>query len=705
MFRPPPWLPFIEYVLMALEHPPDMFVSRLAACCTMLFLTRSDPELLRSLCHKWAIRFSKDRDTLVARIRRRAREFQSPPIRSLSSNDGVSNLPPGPKLCDPDECVEHFLRLVNTLVPMYFSWNWHRTEDVININKEYEVYVRQNILPMCMSTDPEEDVSDEDESFSIFPERLSPCSSEHIFGFTTKVPGGQPDGETKGGSLNFHRLTFTTIGNISERLQKSPNGLVLVFHARFSAKSCEALHIFEDILKKELLDPVPTVSVVHVVAEPELANMFNISWFPTIIYVPPLERGDPNHSLGKEGRPPSENNSMEVISSLSVRSDKSTNNNAFRMAVLRNSGPSISEALYGVPSDPGSPSSTLHGFCTNEEEIYTIIGKGDYRFYPANAVITIPALVEWINNKGLSRPRTKDDEDCVSRIKVLREGQKFRKCREMVSAIVMLRQLQCSSVEHCRLVEGEAPVFIFMGGGMAAGKSTAATALSRSLWWEKNKADIVLVNADDFKVAMTPWSEGAKTMHESSTRAAEKLLVRAINQGRNIVFDSTMMWRPFIEQVISMVRNAHTTLYQQGVGYKENGAIEEYFKPLEPRSRPLANPYEVRFLAITVEPEIAIPRGILRWFSTGRGVPIPMQLRSFRLFAENFERYIELVDSATLFNNNVFADLTKGELPPVLAEKTEEGMLIHDEEAYALFMRHRHLNEGAENNLELYSCN
>ncbi|EKF33543.1 hypothetical protein MOQ_002589 [Trypanosoma cruzi marinkellei] len=704
MFRPPPWLPFIEYVLMALEHPPDMFVSRLAACCTMLFLTRSDPELLRSLCHKWAIRFSKDRATLVARIRRRAVEFQSPPTSSLCSKDGACNLPPGPTLCDPDECVEHFLRLVNTLVPMYFSWNWHRTEDVININKEYEVYVRQNILPMCMSTDPEEDVSDEDESLFIFPDPLSPCGSEHIFGSTTKVPGIQLDGGTKGGSLSFHGITFATIGNLSERLQKSPNGLVLVFHARFSTKSCEVLHIFEDILKKELLDPVPTVSVVHVVAEPELANMFNISWFPTIVYVPPLERDDLNHSLSKEEHTPSENNSAELKSSLSIRSDKSANNNTLRTAVFRNSGPSISEALYGVPSSVGSPSSTLHGFRTYEEDLSTIIGKGHYRFYPANAVITIPMLVEWINNKGLSRPRTKDDEDCVSRIKVLREGQKFRKCREMVSAIVMLRQLQCSSEEHCRFVEGEAPVFIFMGGGMAAGKSTAATALSRSAWWEKNKADIVLVNADDFKVAMAPWSEGGKTMHESSTRAAEKLLVRAINQGRNIVFDSTMMWRPFIEQVMSMVRNAHTTLYQQGVGYKENGAIEEYFKPLEPRSIPLAKPYEIRFLAITVEPEIAIPRGILRWFSTGRGVPIQMQLRSFRLFAENFERYIELVDSATLLNNNVFADLKKGELPPVLAEKTEKGLLIHDEEAYELFLRHRHLNEDAENSLELYSC-
>ncbi|RNE96247.1 hypothetical protein TraAM80_09902 [Trypanosoma rangeli] len=704
MTAPPPWLPFTEYVIMALEHPPDMFVTRLAVCCTMLFLTRSDPELLRSLCHKWAIRFSKDRATLVARLRRRVRASLSFPLTFIGSVDSTSNLPSASKLCDPDGCVEHFLRLVNTLVPMYFSWNWHRTEDVININKEYEVYVRHNILPMCMATDPEEDVSDGEESFSLFPPHSPSCGIEHIFSPITACPCRQLEDEAKNGPMELPLSSFVSVGNLLARIKNSPDGLVLIFHARFSAKSCAAVDIFHTILQRRLLDPLPAVSVVHVVAEPELANMFKISWFPTIIYMPPLAPEELARSLCEERTFSPELTSVEAAP-ICPQCDSGIGNSAVRKTAVINSGPSLSEILYGLSPRSCTPScSTMHESYVSEEELSCIIGRGLHRFYPANAVITVPALAEWINNKGLSRPRTKDDEGFVSRINDLREDEKFQRYREMVSAVVMLRQLQCKSNDYCRAADGESPVFIFMGGGMAAGKSTAATALSRSAWWEKNKDNIVLVNADDFKVAMSPWSKGVHVMHESSTRAAEKLLVKAINQGRNIVFDSTMMWRPFIQQVIEMVRHAHTTLYQQGVGYKDNGAIEEYFKPLGPRPKPLSMPYEIRMLAITVEAEVAVPRGILRLFSTGRGVPIPMQLRSFRLFSENFETYIEWVDKAILFNNNVVVNLTKGELPPVLAEKTEDGLLIHDEEAYALFLRHRLLREDADNALELYPC-
>jgi hypothetical protein len=32
------------------------------------------------------------------------------------------------------------------------------------------------------------------------------------------------------------------------------------------------------------------------------------------------------------------------------------------------------------------------------------------------------------------------------------------------------------------------------------------------------------------------------------------LLVTAINEQRDVVFDGTMMWRPFVEQTVAMVR-------------------------------------------------------------------------------------------------------------------------------------------------------
>ena len=39
-----------------------------------------------------------------------------------------------------------------------------------------------------------------------------------------------------------------------------------------------------------------------------------------------------------------------------------------------------------------------------------------------------------------------------------------------------------------------------------------------------------------------------------------------------------------------------------------------------------------------------------RRIRTGRGVPIHLQLRSHRLFSENFEEFAHLVDSATLYH-------------------------------------------------------
>ena len=43
-----------------------------------------------------------------------------------------------------------------------------------------------------------------------------------------------------------------------------------------------------------------------------------------------------------------------------------------------------------------------------------------------------------------------------------------------------------------------------------------------------------------------------------------------------------------------------------------------------------------------------------RRIRTGRGVPIHLQLRSHRLFSENFEEFAHLVDCATLYHTGAF---------------------------------------------------
>ena len=61
-------------------------------------------------------------------------------------------------------------------------------------------------------------------------------------------------------------------------------------------------------------------------------------------------------------------------------------------------------------------------------------------------------------------------------------------------------------------------------------------------------------------------------------------------------------------------------------------------------------PYRIELVGVTCDTGLAVARGIWRKIRTGRSVPVPSQLRSHRLFAENFEKFTSLVDSATLYH-------------------------------------------------------
>lgn len=61
-------------------------------------------------------------------------------------------------------------------------------------------------------------------------------------------------------------------------------------------------------------------------------------------------------------------------------------------------------------------------------------------------------------------------------------------------------------------------------------------------------------------------------------------------------------------------------------------------------------PYRIELVGVTCDPGLAVARGIWRKIRTGRSVPVEAQLRSHRLFSENFEAFTGLVDSATLYD-------------------------------------------------------
>jgi len=60
--------------------------------------------------------------------------------------------------------------------------------------------------------------------------------------------------------------------------------------------------------------------------------------------------------------------------------------------------------------------------------------------------------------------------------------------------------------------------------------------------------------------------------------------------------------------------------------------------------------YRIELVGVTCDTGLAVARGIWRKIRTGRSVPVHSQLRSHRLFAENFEDFAAVVDSATLYH-------------------------------------------------------
>ncbi|KAJ7296361.1 hypothetical protein O6H91_Y128600 [Diphasiastrum complanatum] len=139
------------------------------------------------------------------------------------------------------------------------------------------------------------------------------------------------------------------------------------------------------------------------------------------------------------------------------------------------------------------------------------------------------------------------------------------------------------------------PVLLLIGGGMGAGKSTVVKDILDSPFWSAVAQDAVVVEADAFKETDVIYralstlnrgdvAEAAQLVHQSSTNAASSLLVAALNEGRDVIFDGTLSWEPFVVQTLAMARDVHRRRYRMGPGYRttEDGGVEErYWEALE----------------------------------------------------------------------------------------------------------------------------
>nr|KJB72322.1 hypothetical protein B456_011G171100 [Gossypium raimondii] len=259
------------------------------------------------------------------------------------------------------------------------------------------------------------------------------------------------------------------------------------------------------------------------------------------------------------------------------------------------------------------------------------------------------------------------------------------------------------------------PVFLLMGGGMGAGKSTVLKDILKESFWGGAAANAVVVEADAFKETDVIYralaSRGhhhdmlqtAELVHQSSTDAASSLLVTALNEGRDVVMDGTLSWEPFVEQTIAMARNVHKHQYRMGVGYKvdEDGTIiENYWEQVQEQQnadQTYRKPYRIELVGVVCDAYLAVVRGIRRAIMVKRAVRVKSQLKSHKMFASAFPRYCQLVDNARLYCTNAL-----GGPPKLIAWKDGENKLLIDPDEIKCLTNVSKLNPAAESIYELY---
>eukprot|EP00672_Neobodo_designis_P024355 CAMPEP_0174828580 /NCGR_PEP_ID=MMETSP1114-20130205/1416_1 /TAXON_ID=312471 /ORGANISM="Neobodo designis, Strain CCAP 1951/1" /LENGTH=578 /DNA_ID=CAMNT_0016062301 /DNA_START=27 /DNA_END=1760 /DNA_ORIENTATION=+ len=304
------------------------------------------------------------------------------------------------------------------------------------------------------------------------------------------------------------------------------------------------------------------------------------------------------------------------------------------------------------------------------------LGDFERHVYPEAGAVEEEAVKGWLSCGGRSVPRLVTPTGPHSLATMPRdEVQLFASRREEHSNKVIQRRLGCnddSCIKPRRATVEDPPRFIFLGGGMAAGKTTSTASLAATTWWKKFGDGVVIVNADEFKYT----DEGMRglrdpTLHSYSTKKAEELLVSAVNSTRDVVFDGTMMWAPFVFQVINMVRGSWNRTYKNGRGWVPDEGIEEYFVEDCERETPRV-PYTVELVGAFADPARTVPRAIVRELRTGRNVPTRQQLKSYKLFAQHFAEYVSRLDVVVLYNTDVMVDIEAGEVPPVAARKDRD---------------------------------
>lgn len=346
--------------------------------------------------------------------------------------------------------------------------------------------------------------------------------------------------------------------------------------------------------------------------------------------------------------------------------------------------------------------------------------------YSLTAPKDVDSISKWMEAHGLvhsaeenlSKPSKKiswwktsfTDVELSSLKKEMSELRRACSVKEAMRAMGCLSDDLKNCVTQRKRKDNEQPVLIFMGGGIASGKSSLLLALAESEFWKERGADIVCVEADRFKEVdplfhkiseLATSTDASRICHRESTNDAEELLLAALKENRDIVFDGTCKWRPFVEQTIEMVRNSHLHRYKRGYGYRGKDD-EVYWIKDEKLEKPLKK-YEIWLIGAYCAVNVSVGRSVRRAVIDGRGATKYELLRSHKLFSQNFEEYAKLVDKVILYDNTKSRPLSVP--PPLIAQTDKSKLSILNEVAYQKFLKQQHLNVDAVCADHVYNLN
>lgn len=635
--------------------------------------------------------------------------------------------------------------MVQSCIEAYFSTDWHRQRDVMETNRQHREFMEKRHWVRFLVDGYKQfriaansgDIKEVQEvAATLWANRNKD---------RTEVPTpvlAQPE------SIPWYMLGVPRLDRAAFLAETyKPNrdyGLLVLFHAGFSVPSTTILRnsiapIFENLAH---LHPVPVKTfLVNSTVEIDLLVQAGVQEFPTIMFLPAnAQQPPPVSALVPEALvPASPTTFISSAVSPSTTAAAAGGGAAGAAAAIDDLPKSPTSPHFAQP--PLSPATAKSASSTRPSSAASTASSASsglptangalpgWRVFPSAGVMTKTIISAWVASNATCPVPERKIKKFVTKLVKLDQRLRFAPFRKLHSAANVVRRL-CSNADGvCHILQddgssphfgkpsatvkassstsvfpelaaAQTPRFIFLGGGAASGKTTAVMALRRSEWWEKNSSSIVVVDADEFKRKDPMFGGGPTDLHEKSTKAAEFLLVSAVNDGRHVIFDSTMMWAPFIEQTIDMIRSSHEFIYQHGPGWRGNDQPELYWERTAERSaedRARRVPFRVSIYGIFADPAISVPRLLVRELTSGRTLLIGVLLKSLKMFSQNFEKYCALVDDVTLFDNNVVVDLEHGELPPVAAKKeTRDGKLeILREKSWAHFLQHKFINGNA----------